>query len=345
MFENQTEVSEILVSVICTAYNHEDYIEQALQGFVSQKTNFNYEVIIHDDASTDKTAAVIKKYAKQYPKIIIPIYQKENQHSKGVRITRTILLPRARGKYIALCEGDDYWIDPDKLQKQVEIMESNQGCTFCFTNAIVDYNKGPSGRKKYVIPWNEYTASVIDESKTVYYLDDLVHLLSYIPTASFMTLREDYQEMPTLPKGCFQGDQYIALYCTHKGYAYFLNEPTCAYRRNVPGSATVRWSEMEYDKDKLHPVHASFLALYDEFDLLTDEKYTESLNILRAMNYISYAFSSHDYSFFERREVKDYIKKSGFRVRVKYLLLRYPWIEKKVYHVLYQFRKIRHGKN
>ena len=116
---------EILVTVICLTYNHEKYIRECIDGFVMQKTNFAYEVIIHDDASTDNTAEIIKEYQQKYPDIIIPILQTENQYSKKVPIGKTFIYPRAKGKYIALCEGDDYWIDPYKLQKQVDFLEDN----------------------------------------------------------------------------------------------------------------------------------------------------------------------------------------------------------------------------
>ena len=121
----------IIVSVLCTAYNHESFIRQCLDGFVMQKTNFRFEAIVHDDASTDGTAAIIREYAEKYPDIIVPIYQTENQYSKKIGIYKTFLYPKAQGKYIAICEGDDYWTDPYKLQKQVDILENNPDCSFC----------------------------------------------------------------------------------------------------------------------------------------------------------------------------------------------------------------------
>jgi len=98
-----------------------------------QKTGFDFEVLIHDDASTDGTSDIIREYEKKYPNIIKPIYQKENQYSKGVLISLTYQFPRAKGKYIALCEGDDYWTDPYKLQKQVDFMEANPEYSLCFS--------------------------------------------------------------------------------------------------------------------------------------------------------------------------------------------------------------------
>lgn len=122
-----------IVSIICCTYNHDKYIRQSLEGFVKQKTSFNFEVLIHDDASTDNTAQIIKEFENKYPNIIKPIYQKENQYSKGVDILQTYLYPQAKGKYIALCEGDDYWTDPLKLQKQVDLLENNNNYGMCYT--------------------------------------------------------------------------------------------------------------------------------------------------------------------------------------------------------------------
>lgn len=117
--------SDILVSVICLTYNHSYFIKQCLDGFVMQETNFNYEVIIHDDASTDDTQDIIKEYAQKYTDIFVPILQKENQYSKHVQIGSTFIYPICRGKYVAYCEGDDYWTDPLKLQRQVDFLESH----------------------------------------------------------------------------------------------------------------------------------------------------------------------------------------------------------------------------
>ena len=125
---------EILVSVICTAYNHEKYIKSALDGFVMQKTDFAFEAIVHDDASTDGTADIIREYAEKYPHIIKPILQTENQYSKNISITNGIILPRTQGKYIAFCEGDDFWTDENKLQLQVDFLENNPDYIACVHN-------------------------------------------------------------------------------------------------------------------------------------------------------------------------------------------------------------------
>lgn len=116
---------ELIVTIQCLAYNHEPYIRQCLDGFVMQKTNFRFEAIVHDDASTDGTADIIRKYAEKYPDIIKPIFETENQYSKKDGSLGKIIGLHTHGKYVAMCEGDDYWIDPLKLQKQVDFLEEH----------------------------------------------------------------------------------------------------------------------------------------------------------------------------------------------------------------------------
>jgi glycosyltransferase involved in cell wall biosynthesis len=114
-----------LVIVICTTYNHENYIRACLDGFIIQQTSFSFEIIVHDDASTDTTAQIVKEYESKYPHLFNNIYQTENQYSKGNNDVGKIVFGLANSKYIAVCEGDDYWVDPLKLQKQVDFLEAN----------------------------------------------------------------------------------------------------------------------------------------------------------------------------------------------------------------------------
>ena len=115
-----------LVSVICDVYNHELYIKDCLEGFINQRTDFNYVVLVHDDASTDNTPLVLANYVKQYPNLFSPVFQNENKYSKGISIWKTFQFPRVKTKYVAFCEGDDYWSDSSKLQKQVQSIEKRE---------------------------------------------------------------------------------------------------------------------------------------------------------------------------------------------------------------------------
>ncbi len=123
--------NNIMVSIVCDAYNHEKYIGDALEGFLMQKTNFAFEILVHDDASTDRTAEIIRDYEKRYPDLIKPIYETENQYSKQDGSLARIQFGRVKGKYTAICEGDDYWTDPLKLQKQFDAMERNPQVDMC----------------------------------------------------------------------------------------------------------------------------------------------------------------------------------------------------------------------
>lgn len=123
-----------LVSICCLSYNQAGYIQECLDSFLMQQTSFRIEILIHDDASTDGTDKIIRQYAEKYPDTIFPLFEVENQLSKGMngKMDITFNYSRARGKYIASCEGDDYWTDPLKLQKQVDFMESHPDYSVCF---------------------------------------------------------------------------------------------------------------------------------------------------------------------------------------------------------------------
>lgn len=124
-----------MLNIVCLAYNQKDYIRDCLDGFVMQKTAFRFNAIVHDDASADGTADIIREYAEKYPDIIIPVYEEVNQFQTGGNVFAK-MLPHITGKYIAECEGDDYWIDPLKLQKQVDFLEEHQefalSCHRCY---------------------------------------------------------------------------------------------------------------------------------------------------------------------------------------------------------------------
>lgn len=130
-----------VLSIICLAYNHAAFIRETLDGFVRQETTFPFEVIVHDDASTDSTADIIRAYAARYPNLIKPIYQRENQYRLGVPFS-TRLFAQARGRYIAYCEGDDYWTDPRKLQIQVDFLEKHPDYVMTYHDAFMFNSQG-----------------------------------------------------------------------------------------------------------------------------------------------------------------------------------------------------------
>lgn len=227
--------NEILVSVCCITYNQENYIRDALDGFLKQKVNFNYEIIVHDDASTDNTPNIIKEYEKKYPNIIKPIYQNENQYKKGKKVT-LITYAKAKGKYIALCEGDDYWIDENKLQLQVDYMEKNPKCTLLFHNAkVIDMQ---TQEEKKFVPYTKEAKKNLKKDGN-YDVGEL-ELLEFIPTASYMFRKENVTKLPEWFEKCFVGDWPLKLTMTSFGYAHYMDEIMSVYRKNANGSMTVK---------------------------------------------------------------------------------------------------------
>ena len=168
----------VQVSIICFAYNHEKYIRQCLDGFVMQK-GVTFEIIIHDDASTDKTADIIREYESNYPNLFKPIYQSENQYSQHVSIQKEFMVPLVSGKYIAMCEGDDYWTDPYKLKKQYDALESNPYCVMCLhkTNVI----KEDGSNIGYTCPRKDIQTAVLPEGYICKHYDNA----KYIHTSSY----------------------------------------------------------------------------------------------------------------------------------------------------------------
>lgn len=270
-----TENSEIKVSVLCAAYNHEKYIRQCLDGFVMQKTNFKFEVLINDDASTDNTALIIREYEEKYPDIIKPIYQTENQYSKGVKITREILFPYIQGKYIAFCEGDDYWTDENKLQRQFDALEKHTDCTMCVHKVWVVNEKGE--KTPYYYPYFEQMEGIIDSrdflNKTIYYA---------FQTSSYFLRREiygdysNYMQNVTKKTGdILTGDECLILYFGDRGAVYYIDAELSHYRKFREGSWSLGHSTLPH---KLRAeCSCTMIRFYDSFDAYTEGRYKEAM--------------------------------------------------------------------
>ncbi|MBK2297078.1 MULTISPECIES: glycosyltransferase family 2 protein [Francisella] len=157
IMKDWSEDAKPLLSVYCATYNHEKYISQAIDSFLMQETDFPFEIIINDDCSKDNTAKIVSEYYAKYPNIIRPIFQTENQNSIGLTPFVDIMMPISKGRYIATCEGDDYWTDPLKLQKQVDFLESHpnfMGCVHA-TRIVEEYEETLD-----IIPHNAHKADV-----------------------------------------------------------------------------------------------------------------------------------------------------------------------------------------
>jgi glycosyltransferase involved in cell wall biosynthesis len=230
------------VSICCITYNQEQYIGEAIEGFLLQETGFPVEILIHDDASTDRTAEIVREYQARYPNRIRLIAQTENQYSKGRRIA-PIVIKEAIGKYIALCEGDDYWISPGKLESQVAILEQDETVALVFHNAWVKHD---DSRLDYFINQN-----LPQERFT---LDDIIERNWFIATAS-MVFRSDKFDYP----GCLSftkgGDMVIQMSSCLHGDAVFHNEVASVYRRHDGGVSHEFWQLGDFHFHTLLPNH------------------------------------------------------------------------------------------
>ena len=267
-------MQEIMVSVVCLTFNHEKYLRKTLEGFVRQKTDFDYEVIIHDDASTDGTAKIIREYQEKYPHLVKPVFQKENQYSQGISITKEHILPRIKGKYVALCEGDDFWCDESKLQKQVDALEKHPECMFS-AHIVQRIDKEGNALE------GTFPARKMDEGFLT--LNDLVeeefkkerwflHLSSYLIRADVYS--SYMRNKPEFSRAFYRmGDLPMVLYLLSLGNAWFVACPMSCYRVLSGGVM----SKMAQDRAYAVKVAESKICGLTLFDDYSRGKYHDAL--------------------------------------------------------------------
>ncbi len=313
--------NEIMVSVCCLAYNHGKYIRKCLDGFVMQKTNFKFEILIHDDASTDDTADIIREYELKYPEIIKPIYQTENQHSKGIKVNQTYQYPRVRGKYIAWCEGDDYWIDEYKLQKQFDVMESHPECSICVHKVQVIKEDGTLGTGTYPRIGQTYSEGVLDEDVIGKAIWEEVYPFH---TSSYFLKKEVVEEYRSLLKSDFlllNGDEQILRLSMLKGKFYYLQEIMSHRRFGSIGSWNMRKSKWDALK-RLQRVEKVIKGdLY--FNQYSDKKFEKFIDRGVGNTLISGILMQPDYDEFRKYRfiAKKLFMDGNYQMKKKMLLL------------------------
>lgn len=255
---------EPLVSICSMTYNHEPFIRQCLDGFLMQETDFPFEVLIHDDASTDKTADIIKEYVKKYPDIIKPIFQTENQYSQGVKIGPTYVYPKAKGKYIALCEGDDYWIDPYKLQKQVQFLEENY-----------EYILSAGRSKVYV--GNSFREFPMPKTGTITFKDIAHKNFIVTNTTLFRNIFKGnkVKKFYHYINEVMNGDIYLWLFLLKEGKGYVHDDIFGVYRRHEAGV----WSLRPVEEKCLRSLKTRNVILKYLRDVKADSSYINDVEV------------------------------------------------------------------
>lgn len=313
-------IENVAVSIICNVYNQEAYVRSALEGFVMQQTDFVFEVLVHDDASTDHTAEIIKEYEQKYPELIKPIYQTENQYSKRDGTIKRLQSERAKGKYVALCEGDDYWTDPLKLQKQYNFMEKNPDYTMC-----------GCGTKWLNMLSGKIEKQNMEKEDRDFSLEELL-----IPkngraftTVSFFLKTNVWK---TVPRWGFPvGDLPMTYYAAMQGKVHMLAEDMCVYRWHAAGS----WTEKNDDDSIRANTCEKMIAGYENMNRDTKYKYDALLQKRITQRKYTLALMRHDFQAIQSEELveiyrsRDFVHRLSDRIHCKH-----PKLYRKLQNVL-----------
>lgn len=299
-------MSEPVISIICNTYNQKKYIADALDSFLMQKVSVPFEILVHDDASADGTADIIREYEKTYPNIVKPIYQTENQFSKNISITSQIQIPRAKGKYIAFCEGDDYWSDSDKLQIQYDYMESHSECSACcHAYSMVDKNKN--------LIEERYDFS---EDCSVPVKRLIGNQLTLPQFATLFVRRECFDKFDAngkfLELSC--NDMLIRIVCAVQGDVHYINRNMSCYRRFTEGSWTERVGKKNEQFTASLKKYIPFLKALDDY---TNGKYKN--DILKCI---------------DRREFEIDLLENRYKDAIKRRAFKKTTLKRKIYIIL-----------
>lgn len=292
------------VSIVCLTYNQADFIRKTLDSFLMQKTNFSFEVLIHDDASTDGTISIIEEYVEKYPDIVKPVYEKTNRYSQNDYSFINDTYQRASGDYVAFCEGDDYWTDPDKLQLQVDYMKNNPKTTICFHPVKVFFENNEVENETYPQV----------NANSIFTIKELLKK-NYIQSNSVL-YKKSHTDYTTLPSNIIPSDWYMHLYHAQHGEIGFINKVMSAYRRHPGG---VWWDAykhidriwIKYGRGHLE-LYKAMLSMYGD-----NKEFREIINgkIQDAFYYII-KFNDEDIANSILRDYSELAKKSLIAYRV-----------------------------
>lgn len=248
------ETKAVSVTVICMAYNHERYIRQTLDGFLAQKTDFPVQYLIHEDCSTDGTAGILKEYEEKYPGFFTVLYAPENRYSKGT--LGDVIRPLIQGEFCAYCEGDDYWIDPNKLQKQYDFLRTHPEYDACYhANILIDAQTGRQTGVNAPFP----------ESGEMSVEDCILRKKGTPQTATKFVRTSRLRERPEFSYKVSSGDIAVLAWLGVTTKVYYMKDCMSAYRVNVPGSWTQKRSRSPEFRKKHRDGMICFLNTLDDY--------------------------------------------------------------------------------
>lgn len=312
-----------IVSVYCLAYNHEKYIRNALDGFISQKTSFPYEVFVHDDASTDNTAEIIREYAEKYPDIIKPIFQTENQYSRCIPIYKTFIFPRIKSKYIAVCEGDDYWCDENKLQMQVDWLENHPDYSCCVHNTrVIDC----SGGKERLIN-SSLEDKDISTTEIIQWKEGLFH------TSSCM-YRYEYGVTPSIFSVKGVGDYPRAVYLATCGKIRYLSKVMSVYRFLTEESWSLKMYKSTNANEKSIGHYQERIEMLKRVNEYTNGKYIECIHEVIKRNEYNILYAQNDLKTI-KKDYKKYYAQLALKDKLYANIRFYSPFLLKIYHKIY----------
>lgn len=318
----KTNSNEVVVTIHCFVFNQEKYISRCIDSMLKQYVNFNVEIIIHDDCSTDNSRKIIEEYYKEYPDIIKPIYEEENVYSKTGNFLEIAELVNevSKGKYIAICEGDDYWTDPAKLFLQVKILEEYKNCHFCVHRVAVSSNDNKYSTTEKTIPSFKMKTRFIKDVKFVSLVNDKYNF----QTSSYFFRKTDYDELfstkPKYMKLMPTDDEVLLRHFGVMGETCFIDRIMSTYLQFTEGS----WSKEHKEKKDITKQNR-FIQVLGEFDKWTNYKYHKSCN--------NFVLKIEVFSKIEAKQFEDIFKSKDLRKTLRKIDFK-TYVSLKIRHIL-----------
>ena len=291
------------VSIICLTFNQEKFVRDCFEGFVMQQTNFPYEVLVYDDASKDGTPAIIREYVAKYPDIFKPTLYEKNNYSQGLGYVGLYTgIKEAQGMYVAYCEGDDYWTDPKKLQKQVDFLESHPDYEICAHEVTVKYADGQE------VPYSEFEHNLFLSVKERDYTFDNILTGNIFHVSSLMYRNFDIQLPDWLPEisAC---DMVWYRLLGEKGKLHILPDAMSVYKNHADSLTS---TNAEYNSSIRYYQRLSIPVL-EKLNIYWHRKYQDKINPIIAQYYAECAW------LYTRKSTRNWTQcRKMFRIACRY---------------------------